>query len=218
MKSFYMGIDVAQVQNGISVLDEDSNVVLCTNTSTEMPKSNHGKNVPDFIKNRYQSNFLEKLIDDLSKKGKIKMVVLEGPNYSSSSNVTQISIGSIHGVFWDLLMRKKLNFAIVTPLSVNYFIFGTAKDISKRSTMNKMKEKFNLSKMRDSNCADSLAMSFLAKQFDTLLTRGEDSFLEKQERAILTSKAKYKGEPKGLVFKENIKYYLFDKTNYNWRF
>lgn len=206
MYVYFVGVDTAQVQGGFSVLNDAGTAVCCLNFGREMPRESKGKDVPDFIKNAAQRELFEQHLAPYRKE--TKMILFEGPNYGAS-NITQISIGSIHGVFWDYCMVHKLNFAIVTPRSVNYAVFGTAKDISKQDTINAMKERHPNISIRDSNMADSLAMAGLARKF-WLCLQGGQVFLTKGEREVLLSSRLEKGSPKGLIHKRGTKFMLFD--------
>lgn len=205
----FIGVDTAQVNTGFSVVSDKGDALFSTNLGREMPEGSTGKDVPDFIKNAAQRALFVKYFEEYSKDSEVGMVLFEGPDYGSS-NITQISIGTIHGILWDYCMQHKINFAIVTPRSVNYAVFGTAKDITKRDTINAMKERHPNIKIRDSNMADSLAMAGLGRKFWYCLQGGEVS-LTKGEQEVLLSKRKEKGTPKGLIYKRNIKYMVFDK-------
>ena len=209
----FVGIDIAQKQTGFSIVNDKGEAVFSTNFGREVPNESYGKNIPDFIKNAEQRKLWDKYLTEFGKEDQIGMVVCEGPDYGSS-NITQISIGSIHGVLWDYLYKNNFNFAIVTPKSVNYAIFGTAKDITKQRTINEMKIRFPNIKIRDSNMADSLAMAHLARKFFELLNGGAE--LTPGEKEVLASKAKLKGEPKGLIYKHGIKYVLLNKEVFKW--
>ena len=199
----FVGIDTAQVNQGISFISDSGELIECINTKSEMPKILHTKTTPDNLKNQYQ---IEKLNSLLEKYGKPKFVVIEGPSYNSIQT-TLVSIGTIHGALQQFLLEKKINYAVVTPLSVNYFIFGTSKNITKIMTINKMKELYK-TKLRDSNMADSLAMATLARKFWLFITT--DFTLEKHEAEIISSARKQNGRPKGLIFKRDIKVFIFD--------
>ena len=150
-----------------------------------------------------------KYFEQFSKDDEIKFVLFEGPDYGSS-NITQISIGSIHGVYWEYCMENEISFAIVTPKSVNYSVFNSAKNITKRDTIKAMKERYPNIKIKDSNMADSLAMASLARKFYFLLNGGIE--LTEGEKEVLLSKKKYKGEPKGLIYKRDKKFVIFERS------
>lgn len=203
----FIGIDPGQTNSGFSIINDKDEALFSTCFGREIPDYAKGKDVPDFIKNAEQRKLMVKYIEEYSKLDEIKMILIEGPSYSAS-NVTQISIGSLHGMFWDYFMSNSLSFAIVTPKSVNYSVFNTAKDITKRDTINAMKSKYPNIKIRDSNMADSLAMASLARKF-YLVTHGGIELTE-GEKEVLLSKSKLKGKPKGLIFKRNEKFMLFE--------
>lgn len=202
----FCGCDVAQVHTGFSIIDEQDKALFSTDFAREIPKGTQGKDVPDFVKNHEQISLFISYIEEYRKKDDIGMILFEGPDYGGT-NVTKISIGSIHGVYWEYCMQNKLNFAIVTPKSINYSVFGTAKNISKRDTISEMKKRYPGVKIRDSNMADSLAMASLARKFYLTITSG--TILTKGEQEVLLSKKKYKGEQKGLIYKKGKKYMIF---------
>lgn len=204
---YFIGCDTAQINTGFSVIDAEDTAVFSTCFGREIPEETKGKDIPDFKKNYEQLKLFKHYIDLYLKKDSIGMIVFEGPDYGGS-NITQISIGSIHGAYWQFCMERELNFAIVTPKSVNYSVFGTAKDIKKRDTIAAMKDRYQSIKIRDSNMADSLAMASLARKFYYLMHGGVE--LTKGEKEVLLSEKKLKGEKKGLIYKRDKKYVLFD--------
>lgn len=204
----FVGCDVGQIHTGLSILDEDNKVLVCTDFFREISEGVQGQEVPDFIKNHAQLDLFKQYLADFTP-DEIGMILFEGPNYGSS-NITQISIGSIHGAYWEYCMSNRINFAIVTPKSVNYSVFNSAKDITKRDTINAMKQRYPDVKIRDSNSADSLAMASLARKFWYVMNGG--IFLTEGEHEVLLSKRKYKGEPKGLFYQRNKKFMLFERS------
>lgn len=209
----FVGIDIGQRNTGFSIVNDKGKAIFSTNFGREIPKDLYGKNSPDFIKNAEQRKLWDKYLKEYGAKEPIGMIVVEGPDYGTS-NVTQISIGSIHGVLWDYLYFNGYNFAIVTPKSINYAIFGTAKDITKLRTINEMKLRFPNMKIRDSNMADSLAMAHVARKFFELLDGGTE--LTPGEKEVLASSKKLKGVPKGLIYKYGTKYVLQNKEVFSW--
>ena len=201
----FVGCDVGQVHTGLSILSEDDKCLFSTDFSRELSEEEFGKDVADFIKNNAQLSLFDKYLKSFSEP--IGMIVFEGPNYGCS-NVTQISIGSIHGAYWQYCMFREINFAVVTPKSVNYSVFGTAKDINKRDTINAMKKRYPEAGIRDSNMADSLAMASLARKFWYSIYSEID--LTEGEREVLLSKKLYKGKPKGLFYQQREKYMIFE--------
>ena len=111
----------------------------------------------------------------------------------------------------------KLSFGVLTPKSINYAHFGTAKDITKRDTMNKMKDdlkdwlskpEFKEFKIKNSNIGDSCAMAQIAIWFyDVLQNPSYD--LTSCQKEILTTRRKYKGKEKGLAHRMNDKFMYF---------
>ena len=113
-----------------------------------------------------------------------------------------------------------MNFAILTPKSIQYAIHGTAKDITKKMTMDRMKTIFidwhakGLIQRKigmNSNMGDALAMAYLAYKLYNLLVNGIE--LSSGEKEVFVSKSKYKGKPKGLIYNLNTKLFLFDRES-----
>lgn len=207
---YYLGIDPGQRNQGIAIINENDDVVVLEDTGRKFPKDLVGREVPDILKNAYQYDCLDKIINEIGAEN-IAMTLMEGPNYSASANVTQISIGSIHGQNQIYMYQHKMNFAILTPKSINFGIFGTAKEITKTMTINEMKKRFpKIGGRLSSNQCDALAMAYLAKKLSLLISDGVE--LTKGEKEIFVSTAKYKGHAKGLVYNLNNKLFIFDEN------
>lgn len=205
---YFLGLDPGQKNQGIALIDENDRVIVLEDTGRDFPDELVGRDIPDILKNAYQYEVLDRVISQ-HKSENIVMTVMEGPNYSSSANVTQISIGSIHGQNQIYCFTHKMNFAILTPKSINYAIFGTAKEITKSMTKEEMKKRFpHIGGRLSSNMTDALAMAYLARQLYFLINGG--TTLSKGEQEIFLSKKDYKGHPKGLVYNVNNKLFLFD--------
>jgi hypothetical protein len=136
---------------------------------------------------------------------------MEGANYSSTSNVTPISIGSIHGqnqmYFWD----NNIDFMILPPRSIQVGVHDTSVDITKQKTKDKMREIFKgqiPEKGFSSNMSDALGMAYLARQFYLLMTGQVELSVGQQK--IFLSKTKLKNNRRGLIYNFGKRLFIFN--------
>jgi len=212
MRELFLGLDPGQTNQGVCVIDSDLNIVEMMDTGIGIPSSVKGKNQPDIVRNSYVY-YKTKNIVDKCKAENIKFCVMEGPNYSSKFNVTPISIGSIHGqnqmYFWD----QKIDFCILPPKTIQVGVHGTACDITKNATKEKMRELFGEQipkKGFTSNISDALGMAYLARQFYLLMTGSVELTVGQQK--IFLSNTKTKNSRRGLVYNVGKRLFIFDEN------
>lgn len=210
MSKLFIGIDPGQINQGVALIDENLNIIQMIDTGYKFPKQFKGKNVPDIVKNSYVYYKTKAVVDSVGSSN-IKMCVMEGANYSSTSNVTPISIGSIHGqnqiYFWD----NKIDFMILPPRTIQVGVHDTSVDITKQKTKDKMREIFKgqiPEKGFTSNMSDALGMAYLARQFYLLLTGAVELSLGQQK--IFLSKIKLKNNRRGLIYNFGKRLFIFD--------
>ena len=212
MSELFIGIDPGQINQGVAVIDKNLKVIKMIDTGYKFPKNLRGKNVPDIVKNSYVYYKTKAVVDEVKAKN-IKMCVMEGANYSSTSNVTPISIGSIHGqnqmYFWD----NNIDFMILPPRTIQVGVHDTSVEITKQKTKDKMRELFGKQipeKGFTSNMSDALGMAYLARQFYLLLTGSVELSIGQQK--IFLSKSKTKNSRRGVVYNFGKRLFIFDGT------
>jgi Holliday junction resolvasome RuvABC endonuclease subunit len=212
MSELFIGIDPGQINQGVAVIDKNLKVIKMIDTGYKFPKELRGKNVPDIVKNSYVYYKTKAVVDEVKAKN-IKMCVMEGANYSSTSNVTPISIGSIHGqnqmYFWD----NNIDFMILPPRSIQVGVHDTSVDITKQKTKDKMREIFKgqiPDKGFSSNMSDALGMAYLARQFYLLMTGQVELSIGQQK--IFLSKTKLKNNRRGLIYNFGKRLFIFNSN------
>lgn len=210
-KKLFVGCDIAVVNCGLAIIDENNEVVYLNTSTHDFPEELRGVYVNDTLRNDFQISWFRREIAPFI--NNIEFLLQEGPNYGPS-NTTPISIGAIHGVYWQYYLDNQISFAIATPKSIYSFTHGSAKEVKKSQTINAMKGKFPNVKIYDSNEADALAMALMAKSLYYTYTSGKPT--EKRERDILCSKALYQGHPKGLAYQLDNKVFISCKNRHNF--
>ena len=210
MPDLFVGIDPGQINQGIAIISSDLEIISLMDTGVRFPKDRKGKTVPDIVKNSYVYYKTKQAVEQAGISD-IKMCVMEGANYSSTSNVTPISIGSIHGqnqiYFWD----KHIDFMILPPRSIQVGVHGTSVDITKQKTKDKMRELFGKQvpeKGFTSNMSDALGMAYLARQFYLLMTGSVELTVGQQK--IFLSKTKTRNSKRGVVYNFGKRLFIFD--------
>lgn len=210
-KKLFVGCDVAVVNCGLAIIDENEEVVYLNTSTHDFPEELRGVYVNDTLRNDFQISWFKREIAPFQ--NNIEFLIQEGPNYGPS-NTTPISIGAIHGVYWQYYLDNNISFAVATPKSIYSFTHGNSKEMKKSKTISAMKSKFPNVKIYDSNEADALAMAIMAKRLYETYTIGKPA--NKSEREILCSRSLYNGHPKGLGYQLDNKVFISFKKRSNF--